>query len=52
MHIAITNLIVWVKFIMAETLKEYYEYVLEENLELLNDYSNSHSYTTKPMISM
>lgn len=35
---AVNNLVIWVKTILIETLNEFYEHVLEENLELIEEY--------------
>ena len=39
MHIAMVNIIVWFKTILLETLNEYYEHVLEENIEHLEKFA-------------
>ena len=36
MHIAVINIIVWFKSILIETSNEFYEHLLEENLEIIH----------------
>ncbi|CAF0798153.1 unnamed protein product [Brachionus calyciflorus] len=45
MHIAITNLIVWLKYILVETIDEYYEHILHDffSQSKPNNYTSQHS---------
>ena len=40
-HVAVNNLVIWVKTILIETLHEFYEHVLEEHLELIEEFELS-----------
>lgn len=37
MHLAVINIIVWYKSILIETTNEYYEHLLDQNLEIINN---------------